>query len=117
MIEAGFHEKSIRMVRDREVDASAIDSQVLAIELRDHPDLAESLVVIDSLGPSTIQPVAVSKRFSTEFHEAVRDMLLGLHRDPDLKRILHYGLVQRLVPVGPDVKSRYPHDTLAPAPA
>ena len=102
VIEAGFHEKSVRMVRDRAVDASAIDSQVLEIELRDNPDLAESLVVIDSLGPSTIQPVAVSKRFSTDFHDAVRGILFGLHRDPELKSILHYGMVERFVPVGPE---------------
>jgi ABC-type phosphate/phosphonate transport system substrate-binding protein len=70
--------------------------------MRDSPDLAESLVVIDALGPSTIQPVAVSKRFSTDFHDSVRDILTGLHRDPDLKRILGYGLVERFVPVGPE---------------
>lgn len=102
VIEAGFHETSIRMVRDRVVDASAIDSQVLAIELRDDPDLAEALMVIDSLGPSTIQPVAVSKRFPTEFHHAVREILVGLHLDPYLNEILHYGMVERLVPVGPE---------------
>ena len=103
VIEAGFHEKSVRMVRDRAVDASAIDSQVLAIELRDHPDLAESLVVIDALGPSTIQPVAVSKRFTPEFHDAVRDILVGLHRDPDFKKsVLGCGIVEKFVSVGPE---------------
>jgi phosphonate transport system substrate-binding protein len=103
VIEAGFHEKSVRMVRDRAVDASAIDSQTLAIELRDHPDLAESLVVIDALGPSTIQPVAVSKRFSPDFHNEVRDILVGLHRDPDFKqRVLRRGMVEKFVSVGPE---------------
>ena len=55
VIEAGFHETVIRMVVDGEVDGAAIDSQVLAIEMRDHPDLAQSIRVIDALGPSTIQ--------------------------------------------------------------
>jgi phosphonate transport system substrate-binding protein len=103
VIEAGFHERSVRMVADRAVDASAIDSQVLAIEVRDHPELAESLVVIDALGPSTIQPVAVSKRFSPEFHNTVRDILVGLHRDPAFKRrVLGRGMVERFVAVGPE---------------
>jgi phosphonate transport system substrate-binding protein len=103
VIEAGFHERSVRMVRDRAVDASAIDSQTLAIELRHHPDLAESLVMIDALGPSTIQPVAVSKRFSPDFHEAVRGILVGLHRDPEFKRrVLGRGMVERFVAVGPE---------------
>jgi hypothetical protein len=40
------------------VDAAAIDSQVLAIELRDHPQLADRLRVIGSFRPSTtIQPL------------------------------------------------------------
>ena len=102
VIEAGFHEKSVRMVRDRAVDASAIDSQVLAIELRDNPDLAESLVVIDTLGPSTIQPIAVSKRFPSDFHNKVRDILVGLHRDPHLKKIIGHAMIEKFVPVGPE---------------
>jgi phosphonate transport system substrate-binding protein len=102
VIEAGFHEKSVRMVRDRAVDASAIDSQVLAIELRDHPDLAESLVVIDTLGPSTIQPIAVSKRFPSDFHNEVRDILVGLHRDPLFKKVIAHAMIEKFVPVGPE---------------
>jgi len=62
VIEAGFHETAMRLVACHEVDASAIDSQVLAVALRDDPSLAHSLRIIDALGPSTIQPVAVSKR-------------------------------------------------------
>jgi len=103
VIEAGFHEKAIRLVRDRAVDASAIDSQVLAIELRDHPDLAKSLRVIDALGPSTIQPVAVSKRFPPDFHDRVQKILTSLHRDPDFKKkVLGHGMVERFVAVGPE---------------
>ena len=57
VVEAGFHQHAIRMVAAGEVDAAAIDSQVLAIELRDHPDLVAELRVFEVLGPSTIQPV------------------------------------------------------------
>lgn len=103
VIEAGFHERSIRMVADRTVDASAIDSQVLAVELRDHPDLAESLRVIAALGPSTIQPVAVSKRFTPDFQNDVQRILIELHRDRDFKEtVLAHGMVEHFVPVGPE---------------
>jgi phosphonate transport system substrate-binding protein len=54
VVEAGFHQRAIRLVAAGEVDASAIDSQVLAIELRNHPQLAKALRVIDVLGPATI---------------------------------------------------------------
>jgi phosphonate transport system substrate-binding protein len=59
VVETGWHERSIRLVAAGAVDASAIDSQVLAVALRDDPDLAGRVRVIDSLGPSPIQPVVV----------------------------------------------------------
>ena len=89
------------MVAAREVDASAIDSQVLTVELRDHPDLAQELRVIAALGPSTIQPVGVSKRFPPEFRRKVQDILVGLGDDPAFDEILAHGTVERFVEVGP----------------
>ena len=41
VVEAGFHQRAIRLVAAGVVDAAAIDSQVLAVELRDHPELAD----------------------------------------------------------------------------
>jgi phosphonate transport system substrate-binding protein len=101
VIEAGFHEKSIRMVAAGEVDASAIDSQVLAVALRDDPSLARSLRIIDALGPSTIQPVAVSKRVPLELRRRILSVLVSLHEDRDVRERLSLGLVKRFVPVGP----------------
>lgn len=101
VIEAGFHEESLRMVAGQEVDASAIDSQVLEVALRDDPALAQSLRVIDSLGPSTIQPVAVSKRVEPELRDRILSVLVSLHEDPDVRKRLALGLVKRFVPVGP----------------
>lgn len=102
VIEAGFHESAIRMVRDGEVDASAIDSQVLGIEMRENPELQDELRIIDSLGPSTIQPVAVSKRFDEQFRRDVREVFLDLHEREGFREILDHGMVERFAPVGPE---------------
>jgi phosphonate transport system substrate-binding protein len=99
VIEAGFHEESVRMVAAREVDASAIDSQVLAVMLRDDPSLARSLRVIDALGPSTIQPVAVSKRVPLELRARLQQIVTTMHEDPDVRERLALGMVERFVPV------------------
>ena len=99
VIEAGFHETSIRMVANAEVDASAIDSQVLAVALRDEPALRRRLRVIDELGPSTIQPVAVSKRVPTDLREGIRGVLLAMGDDPSCRERLDVGLVDRFVAV------------------
>ena len=102
VIEAGFHETAIRMVAAGEVDGSAIDSQVLAIALRDDPGLGEALRLVDALGPSTIQPVAVSRRVPEALRNGVRDTLVAMAEDPAGRKRLGAGLVERFVPVGPD---------------
>ena len=102
VIEAGFHETSMRLVADGEVDASAIDSQVLAVALRDDPPLARSLRVIDALGPSTIQPVAVSRRVPEGQRREIQDVLTTMHEDPAVRERLALGLVERFVAVGPE---------------
>jgi phosphonate transport system substrate-binding protein len=101
VVEAGFHQDAIRMVARGEVDGSAIDSQVLEIELRDHPELRQAVRVVEALGPSTIQPVAVSKRLGDDLREAVRRALVSLHEDPELRAGLAESLFERFVPVGP----------------
>lgn len=95
VVEAGFHQEAIRLVARKEVDGSAIDSQVLAVELRDHPDLANDIRVVEALGPSTIQPVAVSRRVPKDLREAIRDVLVTLAESPGVRERLALGLVER----------------------
>jgi phosphonate transport system substrate-binding protein len=101
VVEAGFHETAIRMVAGRAVDGSAIDSQVLAIAMLEDPGLGQALRVVDALGPSTIQPVAVSRRVPEALRNGVRDTLVAMAEDPDGREWLGAGLVERFVPVGP----------------
>ena len=99
VVEAGFHEESIRLVAAGSVDGSAIDSHVLAIALRDDRQLAQRLRVVDRLGPSTIQPVAVSRRVAPELRRAIRGVLTTLADDPALRERLGRCLVERFVAV------------------
>lgn len=101
IVEAGFHEESIRLVAERKVDASAIDSQVLAVALRDDAGLAARLRVIDALGPSTIQPVAVSRRVPPKLRGEIRDVLVTMGEDPACRERLSQGMVDRFVEIGP----------------
>ena len=82
------------------MDAAAIDSQVLAIELRDHPQLAARLRVIDTFGPSTIQPVVAASRLPEPLKDQVRELLVGLADDPSARPVLDYGFIDRFTPVG-----------------
>jgi phosphonate transport system substrate-binding protein len=103
VVETGFHERSIRLVESGEVDASAIDSQVLAVALRDNPDLARQLRVIASLGPSTIQPVVAARRLSERLRCNLRAILLEMHQDRAARAALAYGFAHRFVPVDDEV--------------
>jgi phosphonate transport system substrate-binding protein len=99
VVEAGFHQEAIRMVADGRVDASAIDSQVLAIELRDHPALGERLRIIDSLGPATIQPVVAARSLPDALKDELRGALYEAGDDPAMRAALDYGFVARFVPI------------------
>jgi phosphonate transport system substrate-binding protein len=100
VVEAGFHQRAIRLVASGSVDAAAIDSQVLAIELRDHPRLADGLRVIDVFGPSTIQPVVAASRLPAALKDQVREILVTLAGDSAARPMLAYGLIERFAPVG-----------------
>ena len=99
VIEAGYHQHAIRMVAAGEVDAAAIDSQVLAIELRDHSHLTEELRVIGALGPSTIQPVVAARHLPVDVKAALRSVLLRLGDDRSARIELERGFIDRFVPV------------------
>ena len=69
--------------------------------MRDDPSLARSLRIIDALGPSTIQPVAVSKRVPPELRAEIQQVLTTMHEDPVVRERLALGMVERFVPVDP----------------
>lgn len=98
-VRAGSHQNAIRLVCDSEVDASAIDSQVLAIELRDHPELGAQLRVIDVLGPSPIQPVVAACQLPDSLKADVRAVLLAMGDDPTVNAGLAPGFVACFAPV------------------
>jgi phosphonate transport system substrate-binding protein len=99
VIKAEFHEESIRMVARGDVDASAIDSQVLEIALRDDPAVAARLRVVEALGPSTIQPVAVSRRVPEDVREAIRNVLLTMTDERAVREQFAACLIERFVAV------------------
>jgi ABC-type phosphate/phosphonate transport system substrate-binding protein len=75
------------------VDGSAVDSQVLALTVRARPELRCHLRVIDSLGPSSIQPFVASRRLPAAVRAAMRAALLEVASDPAAREVLDHGLV------------------------
>lgn len=91
----GLHQESIRRVAAGEVDASAVDSHVLAVAMRDDSGLAERIRVIDVLGPSTIQPLVATPAASDGLRKDVRAVVTAIADRDGLGR----GMVERFVPI------------------
>lgn len=99
VVNAGWHQRAIQMIVASEVDGAAIDSQVLSLELRNHPELSAQIKIIDTFGPSTIQPVVVRADLPDSIQNAVRQVLLSLSDNPADRAVLAEGLFQRFVPI------------------
>ena len=67
--------------------------------LRDEPELAKKVRVIETLGPSTIQPVVAARRLSRLVKAKLRRALLSLAGDPAAREPLAAAQVERFVPV------------------
>jgi phosphonate transport system substrate-binding protein len=93
VVEAGFHQRSIELVRERLVDGSAIDSQVLEIATRDDPGLTDNLRIVETLGPSTIQPVVASTTLPASLRQDLRGILVDLGHTREERDALGRGLV------------------------
>lgn len=78
VVDAGWHEVSIDLVASGRVEASAIDSQVLAVALRRRPELQHRIQVIDRFGPSPIQPIVVRRALDPGLRQDLRQALLSL---------------------------------------
>lgn len=97
VIETGFHQTAIRMVAERRIDAAAIDSHVLAVALRDAPDL--QIRIIDTLGPSTIQPFVALHHISPYLAADVQSALVQVHQSTVMQAHLNAGLIDHFVAV------------------
>ncbi len=95
----GFHQESIRMVAGGAVDASAVDTQVLAVELRETPSLSARIRIIATFGPSTIQPLVATRSVPDTLRTEVQAIATRLGADAAERAALAQGFVDRFVAV------------------
>lgn len=102
MVEAGWHQQSIRMIRSGEIEASAIDCHVLDVTVAGDASLASSVRVLTSFRPAPIQPVVAGRHVPPPLREAVRWALLDAQSDLVGKQRLAGGHIDRFVRVEDD---------------
>ena len=94
---SGSHQNSLQWIASGLADCAAIDSVVMAAELRQFPELAQSLRVI-SLIPSPIPPIAISSRlydqlgdkFIQEMRQSLTEPDQSLREAMQLAEVSHY---------------------------
>ncbi len=99
VVEAGSHLQALEMVLDRRIDAAAIDSTVLELELQARPQIEPELRVIDSLGPSPMPPWVVTLNVAAELRAAIRAAFWHMHRTAAGRAILAQGQIKRMARV------------------
>ena len=110
---SGSHLNSIEAILRGEVDAAAIDSNVLRIRLREAPALRQRLRVVESWGPFPIQPVVVSTALDPELKERLRAAFLATEWDRRTRPILKRFGLSHFVAVSQEDYSLEAHKDLA----
>jgi phosphonate transport system substrate-binding protein len=95
VVEAGAHQAALQLILELQVDAAAIDSTVLDLRFAREPELQGRLRVVDTFGPSPIPPWVVGLHVAPDLRQALRDVLLHMHEDPDGRAILAAGQMAR----------------------
>jgi len=93
------HSNSMDLISRGEMDAAAIDSNVLRIKLKSSPELGERLRVIESWGPFPIQPVVIRSGLHPELKDRLRSELLALDVNPHVSPTLAGFGLERFAPV------------------
>ena len=99
VVESGSHQDSLQMILQRSIDASALDSTVLEMEIMRNPSVADKFRTIAVLGPSPAPPWVIHRSVPQRIREQLRMEFLAMHRDPQGRRILESAGFLRFCPV------------------
>lgn len=83
VVEAGSHERALRLLARGDVDGAAIDCHVLARQRAIDPDLVSALRVIETLSPTPTQPLVLRSSLPDGVRAAIRETVLGLPPVPE----------------------------------
>lgn len=103
LVESGSHAASLRLILNRQVEASAIDSTFLEWVLPRRPDIREGIRVIDAFGPSPIPPLVVARGLPRTLRGRLKTILTHMHNDAAGRAVLDVGQLSRFVEVSDHV--------------
>lgn len=95
VVASGAHLRSLQMVVAGDVDCAAIDSTVMEAALREDPELANQIRIIEALGPSPIPPWVIHKCVPVSLRQSIRQALTQMHLSSIGQEILAKGEMVR----------------------
>jgi len=100
---SGSHVASIDLVARGEADLSAVDSNTLLLARRREPSLDDRLRVLESWGPSPVQPLIARSGLPAPLREQIASALLAMADSAETSRRLREFGVLRFAPVEENV--------------
>ena len=94
--QSGSHQRSLQWITNGLADCAAIDSVVMEAELRQFPELAKSLRVIESMR-SPMPPIVISSYLEPSLAKQMQDILFN--PDPELQAAMTMAQVKRYAKV------------------
>ena len=97
------HEKSLRAVSTKVVEAASIDSLIYEYARLRNPEIANGVKIIDISPPMGTGPVVIGNTINSEQRELLRKIFLHMHENSTLQPILQALLIDRFVPFQPEL--------------
>ena len=100
VIVSGSHEESIRLVSNKVVDASSVDSLVLDYDRHIGDESAKNVKIIEVLHPggAGTPPMVISKKADPSIKDKLTDALVNMNKDPEGLKVLEKALMLRFDP-------------------
>jgi phosphonate transport system substrate-binding protein len=109
-VEAASQAQALRLVLDKKADATAIDTRLLSLALRNSPAMAEKLVVLGTYSYSTGPLIIVATHVDSVLKQKLRDAFSSLHQNSFYALRLEEAGIERFIAVSNQhVLSMYSH--------
>jgi phosphonate transport system substrate-binding protein len=103
VLASGSHVASIDLVARGDADVSAVDSNTLLLARRRVPSLGDRLRILESWGPSPVQPLVARAGLPAPLRTQIAGALLAMADSPETARRLRDFGVLRFAPVAETV--------------
>ncbi len=98
-LKSGAHAVSMDWVEQGRVDAAAVDSVVLSMEVAQHPERANVFRVVEHIGPCPMPPVAAVAGLDRRIRQQLTQALATMHLKSAGRTILYQGGVKQFTAV------------------